>query len=265
MTDINSAPRQVGTHTPAAHRNRVLGRHSWTVLRDLRRPDDLGGRIDRIFVGPGGIVVVESARWLGEVAVERGALRLDGAVKDDAVEHAGMTAAHISALLPADLRTSVRAVVSLAYQSLAPTAVGPADVIGEAGLETWVLGLPTRLDAQRADEAACLLLELLVARTPDVSTSSALEAPRRTRSLKEPTELHLQMTTITPPSTGQVSVVPTFVTPASPRSDLGAPAWVGEPAAPSRARRASGVWPAVWFGAALVAFLNIDTLGRLFG
>ena len=68
MTDINSAPGLVGTHTPAAHRNRVLGRHSWTVLRDLRRPDDLGGRIDRIFVGPGGIVVVESARWLGEVA-----------------------------------------------------------------------------------------------------------------------------------------------------------------------------------------------------
>ena len=164
MTDINSAPSLVGTHTPAAHRNRVLGRHSWTVLRDLRRPDDLGGRIDRIFVGPGGIVVVESARWLGEVAVERGALRLDGAVKDDAVEHAGMTAAHISALLPADLRTSVRAVVSLAYQGLAPTAVGPADVIGEAGLEKWVLGLPTRLDAQRAlallapRERACVVL-----------------------------------------------------------------------------------------------------------
>lgn len=265
MTDINSAPGLVGTHTPAAHRNRVLGRHSWTVLRDLRRPSELGGRIDRLFVGPGGIVVVESARWLGDVAVERGALRLDGVPKDEAAEHAGMTAAHIAALLPADLRTSVRAVVSLAYQDLAPTAVGPADVIGEASLEKWLLDLPARLDAQRADEAACLLLELLVGRTPDVSTSVELDAPRRRRAIKEPTELHLQMTTIQPPTTGETPVVSTFVTPASPRSDRLAAAPVEQPAVPTRARRASGVWPVVWFGAALVAFLNIEALGRLFG
>lgn len=264
MTDINSAPRLVGTHTPAAHRNRVLGRHSWTVLRDMRRPGDINGRIDRLFVGPGGIVVVESARWVGDAAVERGGLRHNGEMRDDVVEHVGMTAAYVSAILPPELRTSVRAVLSLAYQDVAPTAVGPADVMGEVGLEQWLLALPARLDVGVADQAACLLLEMLAGRTPDVSTSSELDAPRRRRAqLTDVEDLHLQMTTIVPPVTGTTPVVPAFVTPAAPRSALVADA---VPAPRSTApRRSSGLWSVVWFGAAFMAFLHLDTIAGLLG
>ena len=263
MTDVDSASGLVGAHQPAPHRNRVLGRASWTVLRDLRRPGGEAGRIDRVFVGPGGIVVVESARWLGDAAVERGGLRHNGDLRDDAAEHVGQTAAAVASLMPPALRTSVRAVLSLAYQDLAPTALGPADVVGESGLEAWLLALPERLDAVASDEAACLLLRTLVGHAPDVSTSAELDAPRRRRA-SEPVpadhddNAHLRMTFIVPPSSTSAELPVTVVTPARPRS-------AAPPAPARRPRRASALWPFAWFGAAVVAFLNIESLAALLG
>lgn len=272
MKDLGTSTG-VGALAPARHRNRVLGRQGWTVLRDLHRPGDAAGRIDRLFVGPGGVVVVESARWPGEVTVTDAVLRHLGEVRSDATEHAAQTAAAVASILPPPLRTAVRGVVSLAYQDLAATPAGVADVIGEAGLEDWLLSLPVRLTPAQSDVASVRLLHTLTGRTPDVSTSAELDAPRR-RNVQRPAiarqeprdveevdlleELHLRMTSISLPAQDHDAPI-TVVTPVTRRSD----AW----SAPRRrrARSAPNLWPFVWFGSAVLAFLNIETLAALLG
>jgi hypothetical protein len=53
-----------------------LSADGWVVLHDRLAPN--GGNIDHLLVGPGGMVVVDSKSWTGEVTVSRGDLRVAG-------------------------------------------------------------------------------------------------------------------------------------------------------------------------------------------
>jgi hypothetical protein len=82
----------------------------WTVLHDVRWPSRRLANIEHVVIGPGGIFVIDSKNWSGDVTVRNGHLRQNGRSRESAVascadaglaiaELAGFHAAHVNAVL----------------------------------------------------------------------------------------------------------------------------------------------------------------------
>lgn len=103
----------------------------WTVLHDLRRPGSAWADIERIVVGPGGILVLQTVPGHGEVSVSDGTLWMRGDARTPEVAAVAATAGAVTALLAPEHRRLVRPVLVLDDQELAPTVVhGGALVVG---------------------------------------------------------------------------------------------------------------------------------------
>ncbi|GIG24966.1 nuclease-related domain-containing protein [Cellulomonas denverensis] len=101
----------------------------WTVLHDLHRPGSAWADIERIVVGPGGILVLQTVPGHGDATVSAGTLRMGHDVREVATV-AGAAGA-VTALLAPEHRRLVRPVLVLEDQELAPTVVhGGALVVG---------------------------------------------------------------------------------------------------------------------------------------
>src|SRR3954452_18934163 len=51
---------------------------AWTALHDVRWPGRRFANIDHIVIGPGGVFVVDSKNWSGNITVSAGVLRQNG-------------------------------------------------------------------------------------------------------------------------------------------------------------------------------------------
>ncbi|MCG7284844.1 NERD domain-containing protein [Cellulomonas sp. ACRRI] len=120
----------------------------WTVLRDLHRPGSTDATVEHVAVGHGGVVVVETLRWTGEVTAQDGTLRHRGYGRTADVAAVADAAGAVTALLAPAHRRAVRAVVSLAGRDLDPAAVrGGATVVGEPQLAAHLAALETVFSA----------------------------------------------------------------------------------------------------------------------
>ena len=57
----------------------------WTALHDVRWPGRRFANIDHIVIGPGGIFVVDSKNWSGNLTFSGGVLRQNGRSREPAV------------------------------------------------------------------------------------------------------------------------------------------------------------------------------------
>lgn len=132
----------------------------WTVLHDLHRPGSTDATVEHVAVGPGGIVVVETLRWAGEVTVHDGTLRHRGYGRTADVVAVADAAGAVTALLAPAHRRAVRAVVSLAGRDLDAAAVrGGATAVGEPQLAGHLAALEPVFSA----EDVALVAEYLTA------------------------------------------------------------------------------------------------------
>src|SRR3954452_1114585 len=56
----------------------ALSAEGWRVFHDVRWPGRAQANIDHVLVGPGGVFVIDTKAWTGEVEVRSGTLRQDG-------------------------------------------------------------------------------------------------------------------------------------------------------------------------------------------
>ncbi|HEY0217864.1 MAG TPA: NERD domain-containing protein, partial [Cellulomonas sp.] len=142
--DVLDAIRATGGDLPrTSDALRAVEPLGWTVLHDLHRPGRARATVEHVAVGPGGIVVVETLRWDGEVRVVEGTLRHRGYGRTPDVATVADTASAVTALLAPTHRRAVHAVLCLAGQSLDPVSVrGGAVAVGLAELPAYLVSLP---------------------------------------------------------------------------------------------------------------------------
>ncbi|RMI13905.1 nuclease-related domain-containing protein [Cellulomonas triticagri] len=120
----------------------------WVTLTGLNRPGSTRGTVEHVAVGPGGIVVVETLPWDGEISVLGGTLRHRGYGRTPDVAEVAGAAGALTALLAPGHRRAVQAVVCLGGRDLDPVAVcGGAVAVGEHQLAAYLTALPERLAA----------------------------------------------------------------------------------------------------------------------
>ena len=122
----------------------------WLILHDLQRPGRRFASIDHIAVGPGGVVVIDTKDWAGEVDVVGGVLRQNGARRDRECDLAAASAAAVTAWLEPAQRTAVMSLIALVGQPTPlrqPTATA---VYGVADLALTLRALPVRLRTGRS-------------------------------------------------------------------------------------------------------------------
>lgn len=131
----------------------------WVLLHDVRWPGRLRGNIDHVAVGPGGIFVIDSKNWSGDVRVSNGVLRQNGYSREKNVagaadaalaiaELAGAAAGLVQPVLcfvgqPA-MQGLVREVAMCAPNNIVAVLTNRPRVLSPP----QVLELATRLDAQ---------------------------------------------------------------------------------------------------------------------
>lgn len=154
----------------------------WLTVTGVAWPGRPLGLLDRVLVGPGGVVVLEVH---GTGATPRRAFRRTGRARTpDARERAAAAAGAISAVLAPAHRTAVRALVCRTEHLTDPalpdgTAAEPAGtpVVHRAQLADHLLALPGRLTPAEVEGLAALLATRQGAQVPDVVTTAAFALP----------------------------------------------------------------------------------------
>ncbi|MGP7961771.1 nuclease-related domain-containing protein [Sanguibacter sp. A246] len=124
----------------------ALERYGWLLLHDIRWPGRQKANIDHVAIGPGGVVIIDTKNWSGEVTVTDGVLRCGGYSKAKECDGIARQAADVTALLRPEQRSAVRGVMALASHDTAPAQAGPIIVMGREHLGPWLLDLPARLN-----------------------------------------------------------------------------------------------------------------------
>lgn len=140
----------------------------WILLHDVRWPGRDRANLDHVAVGPGGVVVVDSKNWSGEVTVDDGVLRVGTWRKDHELDAVASAVADVAALLPSERRHLVRGALCLVQHDITarPTSPGVA-VVGRGGFAATLRSLPTRLaPADVAEVADTLRTHLLSPPSP---------------------------------------------------------------------------------------------------
>lgn len=121
----------------------------WYVLHDVHWPGRPKANLDHVLVGPGGVVVVDSKNWTGEVKVASGVLWQGRYARTQAVEGALAQCAAVASVLPPPHRRLVRPLICMAAQ---PDLFGVTDsdvaVAGCQRLVGAIEALPPVLDQQ---------------------------------------------------------------------------------------------------------------------
>ncbi|MDQ0771104.1 hypothetical protein QF031_003853 [Pseudarthrobacter defluvii] len=121
----------------------------WYVLHDVHWPGRPKANLDHVLVGPGGVVVVDSKNWTGEVRVASGVLWQGRYARTQAVEGALAQCAAVASVLPPPHRRLVRPLICMATQ---PDLFGITDsdvaVAGSQRVVGAIEALPAVLDQQ---------------------------------------------------------------------------------------------------------------------
>ncbi|MDQ0729995.1 nuclease-related domain-containing protein [Arthrobacter sp. B1I2] len=121
----------------------------WYVLHDVHWPGRPKANLDHVLVGPGGVVVVDSKNWTGEVRVASGVLWQGRFARTQAVEGALAQCAAVASVLAPPHRRLVRPLICMASQ---PDLFGVTDsdvaVAGSQRVVGAIEALPAVLDQQ---------------------------------------------------------------------------------------------------------------------
>jgi hypothetical protein len=152
-----------------------LTQHGWVVLHDRLAP--AGGNIDHLLIGPGGVVVVDSKSWSGEVVITDGELRVGGRNRSGQVAGVASLAGRVAkAVRDSGNEAPVHSVVALTQE---PPRDGPVRlaaspvVVGVADLAACVMRLPQVLRPAQVDGLAATALVAFP--TADRTVDEALE------------------------------------------------------------------------------------------
>ncbi|QGQ18115.1 NERD domain-containing protein [Cellulomonas sp. JZ18] len=179
----------------------------WTSVHDVHWPGRPLANIDHVVVGPGGVIVVHTESWAGDVSVTDGELRVGDQVRTAQVARASEAAAAVTALLAPRHRTAVRAVLCLGDRSDAAVTVAGATLVGRTVLPGHLRALPPRLTpAEVSGLVQYLGVRLGGTQPPEMLTTAALRPPTRAarrRAVRARTDL--RPVTVTHPEAGQRS------------------------------------------------------------
>ncbi|HET8616285.1 MAG TPA: nuclease-related domain-containing protein, partial [Actinomycetales bacterium] len=155
----------------------ALERQGWVVLHDLHWPGRPFANIDHIAIGPGGVFVIDSKNWTGEVAVRDGVLRQNGHRRIDECEGAAASTAGVAAFLEPQHRSLVTAVLCLVDQPT-PTMQPPqVCVVGLDDLEHHLVASALCLNDREIGRIGDYLRQLLGGpKSPPMKTTAALAA-----------------------------------------------------------------------------------------
>ena len=121
----------------------------WYVLHDVHWPGRPKANLDHVLVGPGGVVVVASKNWTGEVRVASGVLWQGRFARTQAVEGALAQCAAVASVMAPPHRRLVRPLICMAAQ---PDLFGVTDsdvaVAGSQRVVGAIEALPAVLDQQ---------------------------------------------------------------------------------------------------------------------
>ncbi|MFF2346719.1 nuclease-related domain-containing protein [Pseudarthrobacter sp. NPDC058119] len=138
----------VGERTVAEKLSELVPR-GWYVLHDVYWPGRPKATLDHVLVGPGGVVVVDSKDWTGEVQVASGVLWQGRYARTQAVEGALAQCAAVASVLAPPHRRLVRPLICMAAQ---PDLFGITDsdvaVAGSERVVPAIESLPAVLDQQ---------------------------------------------------------------------------------------------------------------------
>ncbi|HEY6794294.1 MAG TPA: NERD domain-containing protein [Kineosporiaceae bacterium] len=143
---------------------RLLEVEGWVSLAQVKRPGaPEGPPIDHLVIGPGGVVVVDSAAWAGRVEVSRGVLQQNGVRRERETTAVAQAAGGIAALLLPQHRTAVHAFVCVLQHDLGEQIVAPGvHVVGVSGLARALRSLPHRLHPAEVLHLNTVLRQTLV-------------------------------------------------------------------------------------------------------
>ncbi|MFC9769973.1 MULTISPECIES: nuclease-related domain-containing protein [unclassified Pseudarthrobacter] len=123
--------------------------HGWYVLHDVHWPGRPKANLDHVLVGPGGVVVVDSKNWTGEVRVASGVLWQGRYARTQAVEGALAQCAAVASVLAPPHRRLVRPLICMAAQpDLFGVTNSDVAVAGSQRVVGAIEALPPVLDHQ---------------------------------------------------------------------------------------------------------------------
>jgi hypothetical protein len=153
----------------------ALEANGWVVLHDVHWPGRPRANIDHIAIGPGGVFVIDSKNWSGEVAVRDGVLRQNGSRRATECEGAAAAAAGVAAYLEPQHRGLVTAVLCLIDQPTPYEQPRQVRVVGLSELEALLSGAAPRLAAFDIPRIGDYLRNLLGGSvSPPMKTTAAL-------------------------------------------------------------------------------------------
>ncbi|RKO23387.1 NERD domain-containing protein [Pseudarthrobacter phenanthrenivorans] len=132
-----------------ADKLRELVPQGWYVLHDVHWPGRPKANLDHVLVGPGGVVVVDSKNWSGEVRVASGVLWQGRYARTQAVEGALAQCAAVASVVAPPHRRLVRPLICMAAQpDLFGVTSSDVAVAGAQRVVGAIEALPPVLDQQ---------------------------------------------------------------------------------------------------------------------
>ncbi len=194
LKSIQQAERTRRNYSQGAEGERmvaqVLGslqRYGWVALHDVHWPGRPKANIDHIAVGPGGVVIIDTKYWTGDVVLTPTKLSQNGYSRATQVTAVADAANAVAALLAPEHRLAVSAVLTLAAQNSAPTRLGATTVVGREELPTHLVTLAPKLSPYDVADVARFLHETLAGpQNPTLATTDLLNPKTKKRRTRRP-------------------------------------------------------------------------------
>jgi Nuclease-related domain/Excalibur calcium-binding domain len=153
----------------------ALQADGWAVLHDVRWPGRPRANIDHIAIGPGGVFVIDSKNWSGQIDVRDNTFRSNGRRQDKTVAAAGDAALAVAGLLSAPAAATVRPVLCFVRDEPVEGLGHEVMLCSTANLREMLLSRPAVLPLESGRVA---FSELSVLLRPANSTPASRSARR---------------------------------------------------------------------------------------
>lgn len=156
----------------------------WRTLHGRHWPGTRRADLDHVLVGPGGVVVLDSKTWRGQVSVRGGRLWQDQADASREVEKLVDQVAAIEAVVAEHGLAPAAVTGGLVFvgQSLRLVQLGRVHLLSDAALLRWLRALPRRLDPAAVSQLATHL-DGALGQLPDVKPLAVVRPRPRPRGV----------------------------------------------------------------------------------
>jgi len=149
----------------------------WTVLHDIAWPGRPFANIDHVAIGPGGVFVIDSKNWSGDITIRDGVLRQNGRVRAAGVDGVIQAAREICALAQPTSQASVLGVLCFVRDEPLAGKLGKALVCTQHNLVELLTTRRVVLDPEQVSRVAGAIAG---------STSPASGRPKRSTTRVRP-------------------------------------------------------------------------------